>query len=136
MRRVDIELSTVVSLVDGLSSELLSLVNTTESTLSNLVEHLEDADVAGVLGDVEGLVNELLAKVQETVQAAGVNLDLAQLNTTFATVSNEVGSAIEDVQALIDVGVAGDVIDEIKSVLAEILNLVSSLASTGTLVGA
>ena len=114
---------------------MTSEVDGLKSTISSLLEHVEGADVEGILTDVEGLVGELLAKVQDIVEDAGLGLDLSACQPALDTLSNEVGTLVKQVQGLLDVGIVSDLIDEITSVLQDILTLVDNLVSVKTLVG-
>ena len=88
-----------------------------------------------MLADVEGLVDALLAKVQNIADDADLGLDLSALQPTLNTLSDKVGGLVGEVQSLLDVGVVSALTGEITGVLADVLMLVDSLLSVDTLEG-
>lgn len=125
----------LLSTVNSLLTDVTSTTTTLESTLTSLIHNLEGADVEGVLTDVEGLVDALLAKVQDVSDDADLGLDLSAFQPTLNTLSDKIGGLVGEVQSLLDVGVVSDLTGEITGVLADALRLVDNLLSLDGLVG-
>lgn len=125
----------LLSTVNSLLTDVTSTTTTLESTLTSLIHNLEGADVEGVLTDVEGPVDALLAKVQDVSDDADLGLDLSALQPTLNTLSDKIGGLVGEVQSLLDIGVVSDLTGEITGVLADALRLVDNLLSLDGLVG-
>ncbi|KAK5937346.1 hypothetical protein PMZ80_010353 [Knufia obscura] len=128
-------LDDLLNKVFGLLGQVTGIAGGLESTLNDLIEHADGADVEGILMDVEGQADELLAKVQDVSDDAGLGLDLAAINPALGVISNEVTVVLQLVQSLVDVGVVHDLTGEISGVLEDVLRLVDNLLSVETLVG-
>lgn len=125
---LSLDLSSVLITVDGLLSDILGLVNTTQAAVDALVSDLENADVEGVLSTVEDLLTQILNKVESILSEQGLDLSsVADLTPTLTTVTSELDVVVQEVDSLTSNGATSGTIDEVKSLLSKILALLPSV---------
>lgn len=120
-------LDSTLKTINSLLNDVLSLSDKVEADLLSLIGHLEDVDVQGVLNDVYSILNAVLAKVHTILKAEDADVDLSSLSPIINTITKELNSLAAEVQQLIDAGIVGDLIEEIKDVLDDVITLVENI---------
>jgi len=133
-RMADTDSSALVT-VTRLLTDATDLITNVDRILDHLVKDIEDVDVEGILTNVEALVSELLATVQEISDDAGLGLDLSALQPTIDLLSTEIDYAVKQIQVVLEISVVEGLVDAISDALGDTLKLVHKLVSVHKLVG-
>ena len=105
----------------------LTLVSDIKGVLEGLEGHVTSVDVDGAFRQVEGILSQVLTKVQETANFAHTGLDLTKLNPTLALLSVKLETVTSIVQGLVDDGAAGPIVDQVRGELSTVTGLLAGL---------
>lgn len=121
-------LTGTVKTVNDLLNDVLSLSDKVEADLLSLVGHLEDANAPGVLADVYNVLNAVVAKLHTILAAQDADIDLSPVQPIVSTVTKEANKLAAEFQSLIDAGLVGEIVAEIKSVIQDVITLVENVS--------
>lgn len=117
-----------LSSVTGLLQTAITTVSNIDAKLGAIIGHAKSLDVDAILGDVVSEADDLLNTVQSISNSTGLGLNLAAVTPLVGTVITEVTSLLATVDTLLGDGIAGNAVNDVKSTLGSVLDLLNGLS--------